>query len=166
MDIAFKYQYITIIVLAHHLGRLLQCREVRKKSAKAARPSPASLVQGCLHHRILRLPFLLHGDDSAIAGYLLAPPGGQLRELLPSAGSLPLVIIRPFSGPSRESSVRGVGPGLVPGDVVGVDGVVPPDLGAAHLRGVVVAALVQDLHQRECRLVVDGLVQAGRCLQM
>ena len=81
MDIAFKYQYITIIVLAHHLGRLLQCREVRKKSAKAARPSPASLVQGCLHHRILRLPFLLHGDDSAIAGDLLAPPGGQLREL-------------------------------------------------------------------------------------
>ena len=80
---------------------------------------------------------------------------------MPSAGSLPLVIIRPFSGPSRESSVRGVGPGLVPGDVVGADGVVPLDLGAAHLRGVVVAALVQDLHQRECRLVVDGLVQAG-----
>ena len=96
----------------------------------------------------------------------MAPPGGQLRELLPSAGSLPLVIIRPFSGPSRESSVRGVGPGLVPGDVVGADGVVPLDLGAAYLLGVVVAALVPDLHQRECRLVVDGLVQACRCLQM
>ena len=94
----------------------------------------------------------------------MAPPGGQLRELLPSAGSLPLVIIRPFSGPSRESSVRGVGPGLVPGDVVGADGVVPLDLGAAHLRGVVVAALVPDLHlvaARERRLVVDVLVQAG-----
>ena len=66
-----------------------------------------------------------------------------------------------MSGPSRESSVRGVGPGLVPGDVVGVDGVVPPDLGAPHLHGVVLALLVLDLHQCECRLGVDGLVQAN-----
>ena len=71
MDIAFKYQYITIIVLAHHLGRLLQCREVRKKSAKAARPSLEYLVQGCLNHRILWVPFFLYGDDSVMASYLL-----------------------------------------------------------------------------------------------
>ena len=80
---------------------------------------------------------------------------------MPSAGSLPLVIIRPILSPSRESSVRGVGPGLAHGDVVGADGVVPPDLGAPHLHGVVVALLVLDLHQRECRLGVDGLVQAN-----
>ena len=127
--------------------------------------SPEYLVQGCLHHKILRLPFLLHGgDDSAIAGYLLAPPGGQLRELLPSAGSLPLVIIRLLSSPSRESSVRGVGPGLVHGDVVGADDGDPLHPGVAHLLGVVVATLALDLDllaARECRLGVDGLVQAN-----
>ena len=49
------------------------------------------------------------------------------------------------------------------GDVVGADGGVHLHLGAAHLRGVVVALLVLDLHEREleCRLVVDGLVQAN-----
>ena len=61
---------ITILVLLIIWVGILECREVREKSTKAARPSPESLVQGCLHHRILRLPFLLHGDDSAIAGYL------------------------------------------------------------------------------------------------
>ena len=61
---------ITIIVLLIIWVGILECREVRDKSAKATLPSPESLVQGCLHHRILRLPFLLHGDDSAITGYL------------------------------------------------------------------------------------------------
>ena len=42
-----------------------------------------------------------------------------------------------------------------------MDGGVHLDLGAPHLHGVVVALLVLDLHQRECRLVVDGLVQAN-----
>ena len=147
---------------------ILECWVVREKSAKATLPIPERLVQGCLHHRILWVPFLLHGDDSVMASYLRtsssasftarwSAPGGLLR----SAGSLPLVIIRPNSSPSRESSVRGVGPGLVPGDVAGADGGVPLDLGAAHLHGVVVALLVLDLHQRECRLGVDGLVQAN-----
>ena len=129
------------------------------------------MVQGCLHHRILRLPFLLHGDDSAIAGCLQAPQatsrhlqvvssGGLLR----SAGSLPLVIIRAKQAPSRESSVRGVDPGLGRGDVVVAgDGV--PLLPVAERRllvGVDVRlVLVLHQHQLECRLVVDGLVQAN-----
>ena len=61
---------ITTIVLLIIMVGILACWKVREKSAKATLPSPESLVQGCLHHRILWLPFLLHGDDSAIAGYL------------------------------------------------------------------------------------------------
>ena len=169
MDIAFKYQYITIIVLAHHLGRLLQCREVRKKSAKATLPIPERLVQGCLHHRILWVPFLLHGDDSVMASYLRtsssasftarwSAPGGLLR----SAGSLPLVIIRAKQAPSRESSVRGVGPGLVHGDVVDARDDEPLLPGVAHLVHEAVAELVLDLHAAvvEHHLGVVVLAQA------
>ena len=60
---------ITTIVLLIIMVGILACWKVREKSAKATLPSPEYLVQGCLH-RILWLPFLLHGDDSAIAGYL------------------------------------------------------------------------------------------------
>ena len=92
---------ITIMVLLIIMVGILECREVREKSAKATLPSPEHLVQGCLHHRILWVPFLLHGDDSVTASYLRtsssasftarwSAPGGLLR----SAGSLPLVIIR------------------------------------------------------------------------
>ena len=101
MYIAFTYQYITIKVLLIIWVGILECWVVREKSAKATLPIPERLVQGCLHHRILWVPFLLHGDDSVMASYLRtsssasftarwSAPGGLLR----SAGSLPLVIIR------------------------------------------------------------------------
>ena len=144
-----------------------------RKSAKAAPPSPESLAKVSTPHDPWVLFFLREGDDSVTAGYLATLLHLFHRQVVSSASSLALrritapghhqALLGPLQGVLR---VRGVGPGLVPGDVVGVDGVVPPDLGAAHLRGVVVAALVLDLHQRECRLVVVGLVQAGRCLQM
>ena len=94
----------------------------------------------------------------------LSPPGGQLRRAPTLRGSLPLVIIRAKQAPSRESSVRGVDPGLGRGDVVVADDGVPL-LPVAERRLLVGAdirlVLVLHRHQLECRLVVDGLVQAN-----
>ena len=69
MYIAFTYHYITIKVFLIIWVGILECWLVREKSAKTTLPIPERLVQGCLLHRILWVPFLLHGDDSVMASY-------------------------------------------------------------------------------------------------